>query len=266
MTPGQRPPRVAIVGGGLAGLSAAAYLSARNASQVTVFEARSHLGGQAGSWHDADGDAVETGIHLAFPWYENFVRLYQDVGRPLALAPTDGNYYICDGPTGRVRTLYDGRAAWKTLLGLATFPGLTPFERLKVARLCWDIMRMSDADAERWDGHSVEDFLRARRAEGNIIRQMALATVTIQGLHVNEASAASFIKFMRTLYGSVGSFDATFFTAPLQDALVTPLEERSTRTGASGSRTSTGWSLRSPATWCRPCSRSPSARSRPSAC
>ena len=231
MTEARRPPHVAIVGGGLAGLSAAVYLSERDACRVTLFEARSHLGGQAGSWHDADGDAVETGIHLAFPWYENFVRLYRDVGRPLELAPTDGNYYICDGRSGRVRTLYDGRAAWKTLFGLATFPGLTPFERLKLARLCWDIMRMSDEEAERWDAHSVEAFLRARRLEGNIMRQMALATVTIQGLRVDEAGAASFIKFMRTLYGSVGQFDATFFAAPLQDALVGPLEEHLARHG-----------------------------------
>ncbi len=49
-------PRVAIVGGGLAGLAAAVALADRG-FEITLFEARRQLGGRAGSFWDAEADA-----------------------------------------------------------------------------------------------------------------------------------------------------------------------------------------------------------------
>src|SRR4051812_45333186 len=55
---------VAIVGGGLAGLSAAAYL-ARAGVAVTVFEKASNLGGRAAT-QSVDGYALNRGAHALY--------------------------------------------------------------------------------------------------------------------------------------------------------------------------------------------------------
>lgn len=226
-TPAPIPPplRVGIVGGGLAGLSTAAHLllAAPDDFAVEILEAAPFAGGQCASWRDARGRTLETGIHLAFPWYHNLAALAAAIGHPLPLRETDGNYYVCNGATGRVDTLLAGKSVLKTLGGLATFPGLTPGERWQLARLIGRILRMDDAAAEAHDGQTVAEFLAAQGATPALAGQLALAAVTIQGLRPEEAGATSFLKFLRTMYGSTGRFDTAFFGAPLGDALVEPL-------------------------------------------
>lgn len=223
--PANPPLRVGIVGGGLAGLSAAAHLllAAPGDFAVEVLEAAPFAGGQCASWRDARGRPLETGIHLAFPWYHNLAALAVAVGHPLPLRETDGNYYVCNGATNRIDTLLAGKSVLKTLGGLATFPGLTPGERWQLARLIGRILRMDDTAAEAHDGETVAEFLAAQGATPALAGQLALAAVTIQGLRPEEAGATSFLKFLRTMYGSTGRFDTAFFGAPLGDALVEPL-------------------------------------------
>jgi len=226
-TPAPVPPplRVGIVGGGLAGLATAAHLllAAPDDFAVEILEAAPFAGGQCASWRDARGRTLETGIHLAFPWYHNLAALAAAIGHPLPLRETDGNYYVCNGATGRVDTLLAGKSVLKTLGGLATFPGLTLGERWQLARLIGRILRMDDAAAEAHDGQTVAEFLAAQGATPALAGQLALAAVTIQGLRPEEAGATSFLKFLRTMYGSTGRFDTAFFGAPLGDALVEPL-------------------------------------------
>ena len=56
---------VAIIGGGLSGLSCAKYLSDAGHKPI-VLEARDVLGGKVSAWQDEDGDWIETGECL--PW------------------------------------------------------------------------------------------------------------------------------------------------------------------------------------------------------
>lgn len=66
--------RVAIAGGGLAGLACAKYLV--DAGHVpVVFESRDVLGGLVAAWQDEDGDWVETGLHNFFGAYPNMLQL-----------------------------------------------------------------------------------------------------------------------------------------------------------------------------------------------
>ncbi len=79
-----KPLHVVVVGGGLAGLSAATVLAERG-HRVTLLEAASHLGGKVGGWSvDVDGveQSVEHGFHGFFHQYANLRRL---LGRAQAL-------------------------------------------------------------------------------------------------------------------------------------------------------------------------------------
>lgn len=71
--------RVAIVGAGLAGMSAAVDLVDAGC-EVEIFESRPFVGGKVGSWVDADGNHVEMGLHVFFGCYYQLFDLMKKVG------------------------------------------------------------------------------------------------------------------------------------------------------------------------------------------
>ena len=66
--------RVAIAGGGLAGLSCAKYLIDLG-HQPILLERSDVLGGLVAAWKDEDGDWLETGLHAFFGAYPNMLQL-----------------------------------------------------------------------------------------------------------------------------------------------------------------------------------------------
>lgn len=74
----KKPLRVAIIGGGLAGLSCAKYLSDAGV-EAAVYEARNVLGGKVAAWKDEDGDWYETGLHIFFGAYPNMLNLFKEL-------------------------------------------------------------------------------------------------------------------------------------------------------------------------------------------
>lgn len=75
----EKPLKVAIVGAGLAGLSAAKYLVDAG-HQPVVLEARDVLGGKVAAFQDEDGDWYETGLHIFFGAYANMMNLFSELG------------------------------------------------------------------------------------------------------------------------------------------------------------------------------------------
>ncbi|HXM19776.1 MAG TPA: hydroxysqualene dehydroxylase HpnE [Terriglobales bacterium] len=79
----QRPPqssRVAVVGGGLAGLAAGCALAA-SGFRVTLFERRPYLGGRASSYqHPGTGEVVDNCQHVLLGCCTNLIRFYERLG------------------------------------------------------------------------------------------------------------------------------------------------------------------------------------------
>ncbi len=71
--------RVAIAGGGLAGLACAKYLVDAGHTPI-VLESRDVLGGLVAAWKDEDGDWYETGLHAFFGAYPNMLELFKELG------------------------------------------------------------------------------------------------------------------------------------------------------------------------------------------
>src|SRR5262245_52996775 len=82
---GPAPVKVAIVGGGIAGLTAAWHLSWQSGYEVHVYENSWRLGGKGASGRDQDGRILEHGLHVWLGFYENAFRMmrecYAEVGR-----------------------------------------------------------------------------------------------------------------------------------------------------------------------------------------
>lgn len=83
--------RVAVVGGGIAGISATSNLAERG-FEVTLFEKDSYLGGKVGSWSfESNGEQlqVEHGFHAFFRQYYNLRAFMQKIGSYQHLRPID---------------------------------------------------------------------------------------------------------------------------------------------------------------------------------
>ena len=101
--------RVAVIGGGIAGLAASTVLIERGA-EVVLIERDGYLGGRAGSWPDAlaDGTAfeMERGFHAFFRQYYNLRALLRRVDPSLSMLVPAGDYPIL-GPAGEVQSFRD---------------------------------------------------------------------------------------------------------------------------------------------------------------
>jgi uncharacterized protein with NAD-binding domain and iron-sulfur cluster len=126
-TPHENPLRVAIVGGGAAGLTAAFELTRPELSgryQVTVFQRGWRLGGKGASGRGAGGRIEEHGLHIWMGFYENAFRLirqcYEELGRDSAQCPIARweDAFVPDPATGVMDALaQEAPAPW-----IAWFP------------------------------------------------------------------------------------------------------------------------------------------------
>jgi len=108
-----RPPRVTVVGAGIAGLAAALRLAQRG-YPVNVYERSERLGGNLSS-RPADGGQLDIYPHMYLNWYHNFWALLADAtGNP----PRSGFksystvFQLCPGEYPHFRALTDAYSAW----------------------------------------------------------------------------------------------------------------------------------------------------------
>jgi protoporphyrinogen oxidase len=78
--------RIAVVGAGPAGLSAAWYLRGAGYGDVTVLEATDRVGGKCFTY-ESDGHPIELGAFTVSPAYEQTMQIARDVGAPLTAQP-----------------------------------------------------------------------------------------------------------------------------------------------------------------------------------
>jgi squalene-associated FAD-dependent desaturase len=127
---------VAIVGGGFAGLSAAAALAERG-NRVIVLEARPRLGGRAASFTDpATGERVDNGQHLLIGGYVETFRFLRRVGAEdhvFLQSRLLVEFVDRDGVRSRLRSL-PLPAPLHLLGGILTWPALSARDRLAALR------------------------------------------------------------------------------------------------------------------------------------
>ena len=159
--------RVAVVGGGLAGLAAATALAERG-FRVTVLESRPRLGGRAGSFPDpATGQMIDACQHVSMGCCTNLAHFFKAAGVEHLLAPQPRLFFVT--PDGR-RSVFKADP-WpapfhlgRALLGAHY---LTPGDKLRVAYGLGAMLREpADADppllpwleAHRQNRRTIERF------------------------------------------------------------------------------------------------------------
>ena len=126
--------RVAIVGSGLAGLSAAVDLVDAG-HEVNLYEARPFMGGKVGSWVDEGGNHIEMGLHVFFFNYANLFALMKKVGAFENLLPKNHTHLFCN-KGGDLRELdfrFPVGAPFNGLKAFFTTPQLSWIDKLRYA-------------------------------------------------------------------------------------------------------------------------------------
>jgi uncharacterized protein with NAD-binding domain and iron-sulfur cluster len=151
--------RVAVVGGGLAGMIAALRLAERGFS-IDLFEASDRLGGKAGATrHGSDFD--EHGYHIFPMWYRNVWQLVDELGIADHFADVEDFLQISRGEFPAFKKLTNLGAishVWRNLTS-----GVLPFEEMALFFYSTlDLMSQQFSYAAFLDQTSVNGFIRDR--------------------------------------------------------------------------------------------------------
>jgi squalene-associated FAD-dependent desaturase len=149
---------VIVLGGGLAGLSAATALAEKGISS-TVVEGRQILGGRAFSFVDPEsGDSIDNGQHLMMGCYHETIRFLNRIGTMSKVSFQKSLFVPFAGPRGRRAKLscLPLDAPWHLYTGMARLSTLTLMERWRLRHVeralkgPLDILALDQLTVDQW--------------------------------------------------------------------------------------------------------------------
>ena len=201
--PPQTPPRVVVIGGGLAGITAAIAL-AESGAHVTLLEARPRLGGATCSF-TRDGLVVDTGQHIYLGCCAAYRGLLDKLGMT-AHAPLQPRFDVTVLAPGQAGSPGPRRARLRRtalpgplhmLPALARYPFLSWPERVSVSRPALAMRRVDPADPAV-DQQRFGDWLAARGQSQHARRALwdlfSVSALNIAGDDASLALAATVVK------------------------------------------------------------------------
>jgi squalene-associated FAD-dependent desaturase len=210
--------RVAVVGGGLAGITAALAV-AETGRPVTLYEARPRLGGATHSFQ-RDGLTVDNGQHVFLRCctaYRSLLARLGSAGRVSVQPRFDVPVLTSDGRSGRLRR---GRlpGPFHLLPALAGYSLLTPADRLRAVRAAVALGRADPADPAL-DAVDLDGWLAGHGQRGPARRLLwELFAVAALNIGMDQAAVGPAAMVFRTaLFGRADAADIGIPAAPLSD-------------------------------------------------
>ncbi len=208
---------VVVVGGGLAGITAAIALREAG-SRVTLLESRPRLGGATCSF-TRGGLVVDNGQHVFLGCCTAYRELIDRLGMTGSVSLQDRFDVMVLGPHGQAR-LRRTRLPGPLHMGqaLVTYPLLSPAERLRVTRAAL-AMRFLDPSRPGLDAQRLGDWLAARgqseRARRVLWDLFTVSALNVAGDDANLSLAATVVR--TALLGARDAADIGTPAVPLGD-------------------------------------------------
>lgn len=185
-------PSVLVVGGGLAGLAAAAALAQRGL-RVTILEARGRLGGRASSFTDAaSGQLVDTCQHVSMGCCTNFAHFCRTVGIAHLLKPQKCLYFMT--PDRRVSRFFADPVPAPLHLARSFLRGhyLTFGEKMRIA---WGLRTLLKTDPA--DDPPFQEWLSRHRQTSRTIQRFWSLVLTSA---LNETTDRIGLRYARKVF------------------------------------------------------------------
>ncbi|MEO6213114.1 MAG: hydroxysqualene dehydroxylase HpnE [Vicinamibacterales bacterium] len=218
---GAKPP-VVVVGGGFAGLSAAALL-AEHGERVVVLEARPRLGGRATAFPDRhSGEPVDNGQHVMFGCYRETMAFLRRVGGndnvrvqqalEIPFIDTDQRRTVLKCPPLP--------APLHLLAGVFLWDALSWRDRVSALRVAPALVMRSSAAPKG----TVTEWLRRHGQTARLIERLwePLAVAALNQ-PIDQAAAAPFLRVLHEMFGPDRTASALVLpTTPLDEMYATP--------------------------------------------
>jgi 15-cis-phytoene desaturase len=182
--------RVVVVGGGFAGLTAAKRLVDAG-QEVVLLDKRPVFGGKWSSWKDADGDTIESGLHVFFGAYEEIYDLMRELGIYDSIHWKEHvlTYTLDQGERFEFRTM-DAPSPFHLLPAVFKNRYFTWQEKLTLSRALVPILFGSDSYYAKCDALSYQQWHRNWGIADRMLSKMFLPmTLALKFLPPEEISA-----------------------------------------------------------------------------
>ena len=206
--------RVAIAGGGLAGLSCAKYLVDAGHTPV-VLESQDVLGGLVAAWRDQDGDWYETGLHIFFGAYPNMLQLLKELGIEDRLQWKEHSLIMNQPENPGVYSRFDFPDIPAPINGMVAILGnndmLTWEEKIKFGLGLLPAMVRGQSYVEDMDQYTWTEWLRKQNIPERVNEEVFIAMAkALNFIGPDEISATILLtalnRFLQERYGSKMAF------------------------------------------------------------
>jgi squalene-associated FAD-dependent desaturase len=196
--------KIAIIGAGVSGLSAAVALVGRGFRNITIFEARKEAGGRTRSYFDpTTGDTLDNGQHLLLGCYSSTLKYLQAIGSDhlLQRTPLSIRFHEVGRETAPIFQIPpDSQPPVNLLAGLWSSHLLTTREKFAATRLG---LAIEASSAKHFENLTCEEFFLKLHQPASLIKKLwapiVLATINAS---VEQASAILFVNVFREAFMS----------------------------------------------------------------
>lgn len=216
--------RVAVVGGGLAGLTASRRLL-QAGFDIELFEKRPILGGKVSAWRDDDGDWVETGLHTFFGAYDEIFVLMKELGvyDEILWKKHQLQYTLGDGDSFTFRTV-KLPSPFHLLPAVFENRYFSLPEKLSLAKALKPILFGSQAYYDEIDRLSYQDWHRTQGISDRMLKRMFLPmTLALKFLPPEEISAKIVVDVSGTFLRERTASQMGFLSGSPAEKLTGPL-------------------------------------------
>ncbi len=215
--------RVAVVGGGIAGLTAALRL-AEQGYQVDLYEAAPALGGRTKSFYDEDVDEwVDNGPHAMVGAYHATLKLLGDVG---ALQHVNWQSSLTLSLWDKERSLFDLKAASWLPVNVALIWAVyrLPGHGFSSAKA---MLRLAMTMKNRDETQTVQQWMGEIQAPQRLIEDMLeVLCLGVMNEPMQTANAKTFARVLATSFSSHKNAKMGWFNKSLSQALIAPVADK----------------------------------------